>query len=354
VLLAVLAGASREATTAATASAPRTLVTAHGRIYAFAQDGDWIGWVAGDARVRVRRLSTRRTWVVGKVGRPERASTAVIALARSRALWAWDSSGNNVEETIVSGAPGTKAAGVDLLLGDLRGTGGGARFSGVAGDGATLAYGWVLEQCVNRPLKICDVPWTDPLVVTGGGVVLARAGQHPLQRPPVIPGVPPPAMFAIGEGRVAVVPARSPTPPGEWVPRVAEDGPVDVYNLAGNRLMSARFDGLVRGVALAGHTLALLQEQPNGSKVIRRFDARNGAYVAVSGRIALGATDLSASTGGIVFRVGLAIYVLHGRTPRFVVRATGTPVGLSIEGRRVAWAENVHGHGRILAVTVPR
>ena len=30
-----------------------------------------------------------------------------------------------------------------------------------------------------------------------------------------------------------------------------------------------------------------------------------------------------------------------------------TPVGLSIEGRRVAWAENLNGRGRIRAVTLP-
>jgi hypothetical protein len=66
------------------------------------------------------------------------------------------------------------------------------------------------------------------------------------------------------------------------------------------------------------------------------------------------AADVSAGSGGIVFRVGRSIYVLSGRTPKLLARAPGTPVGLSIEGRRVAWAVNPKGHGRIVALTLPR
>jgi hypothetical protein len=29
------------------------------------------------------------------------------------------------------------------------------------------------------------------------------------------------------------------------------------------------------------------------------------------------------------------------------------PIGLSVVGKRVAWAVNVHGHGRVLALTLP-
>ena len=330
---------------------PHTLVATRGKIFAFAQDGGWMGWIGGDARVRVRRLSTGRTTIVGKVDRPERASTAVIAMARSRALWAWDSGGNNVEETIATGAPGAKARGVDLLQGDLRGTGGGERFSGVAGDGATLAYGWVAETCVNRPFG-CDVPWTDPLVVTGGGVVLVGTS-HGSPRAPAIAEVAPPAILGVGQGHLAVVPARSPTPPGMFVPRVAEDGPVSVSDLGGRLKLSARLDGIIRDVALFRDQLVVLLEQPDGSRVIRRFDAESGEEFSRSRALPPGTVDVSAGSGGIVFRVGAGIYVLHGSAPKRVARAAGTPIGLSIEGRRIAWAENVSGHGRIRAVTLP-
>jgi hypothetical protein len=31
----------------------------------------------------------------------------------------------------------------------------------------------------------------------------------------------------------------------------------------------------------------------------------------------------------------------------------GAPIGLSVVGKRVAWAVNVHGRGRVLALTLP-
>jgi hypothetical protein len=335
---------------------PRTLVSSHNVIYALAQDGDTLGWVAADARVRIRRVSAGRTWVVGKVDPPERAGGATIAVAGTRALWAWDNGGNNAETAIVTGAPGRKAVGIEGLQGGFRGFGDGERFSGLAGDGMTLAFGWATEACSDQPHGICDLCdplGSCPLYVVGGAVALVPV-QASRQRPPAIPSVTPPALFDVGQGRVAVVPARSPTPEGEWVPRVAEDGPVEVFDLAGRLLMRVRLPGFARGVALFGHKLALLQERPDGSKVILRYDARNGTYLGGSGLLSLGTTDLSAATGGIVFRDGRRIYLLRGRTPTLLAEAAHTPIGLSIEGRRIAWAENGHGHGRILALTAPQ
>jgi hypothetical protein len=37
---------------------------------------------------------------------------------------------------------------------------------------------------------------------------------------------------------------------------------------------------------------------------------------------------------------------------RVLWKTTGTPIGLSIEGNRIGWAENVKGHGRIVTLTV--
>ena len=55
------------------------------------------------------------------------------------------------------------------------------------------------------------------------------------------------------------------------------------------------------------------------------------------------------SRAAIVYRVGRSIRVL-GRGE--VARAAAVPVGLSIDGRRIAWAENVNGRGRIQAITL--
>ena len=68
------------------------------------------------------------------------------------------------------------------------------------------------------------------------------------------------------------------------------------------------------------------------------------------------ATDarLGASDRYVVFRVRRSVRVLDAATgkARRIATAAGRPIGLSIEGARIAWAENVHGHGRIRALRV--
>ena len=57
----------------------------------------------------------------------------------------------------------------------------------------------------------------------------------------------------------------------------------------------------------------------------------------------------------VVYSVGRRVYALDVRTfvGRRIALAAGAPVGLSIEGKRVAWAENVRGRGVIRAVFLP-
>ena len=72
-------------------------------------------------------------------------------------------------------------------------------------------------------------------------------------------------------------------------------------------------------------------------------------------RLPLGASpELSVGNSAIVFRVGRSIRVVdvHTKRIRTVAKAAGTPIGLSIAGNRVAWAENVAGRGRIRAITL--
>lgn len=63
-------------------------------------------------------------------------------------------------------------------------------------------------------------------------------------------------------------------------------------------------------------------------------------------------TRLAASGHMIVFRVGRTLYALDARegSPRVVARAAATPIGLSIVGRRIAWAENLPRGARIRAL----
>lgn len=356
--LAVAVGVLTLTAPAATAKGPstslRTLVSSPRPIYAFAQDGDAIGWIASDARVRVRSLTKGKTWLVGRVDPAERAHGASLALAGSRALWAWDNGGNDYETGFASGAQGRAQNRFPGLIGGARNFGDGERFAGIAGDDATLAFGWADETCAGVPFGVCDFCnplGSCPLVVNGGGVATVPA-QAVRRRPPAIPNVPPPALLTVGSRHVAVVAARSPTPEGEWVPRVGEDAPVDVFDLGGRLVTHIPLIGTVRSLALTPNALDVLLERPDGSKTIVRYGLRTSIFLGGSTLLPLGATSLSASASGIVFRDGPRIYQLHGPRPTLVAVANAAPIGLSIEGKRIAWAENVHGRGRIRAVAV--
>jgi hypothetical protein len=82
--------------------------------------------------------------------------------------------------------------------------------------------------------------------------------------------------------------------------------------------------------------------------VIERYDAPSGRLVGATSMP--GASDLSMGRGKIVFRVGNTIYLWWAvvKRPAILWRSLGKPIGLSIEGRRVAWAAN----GRIRALTL--
>jgi TolB protein len=208
-------------------------------------------------------------------------------------------------------------------------------------------------MCPGWPLGGCE-SFDQPLVVAGGGVSLAGP---PVTAPPHIPSViahvPPPALFAVSDGEVAAVAARSPTPVGQWVPRVTEDGPVEVYDLSGKLLLRAEMVGIVRDIAVSGRRLAVLLEVPDGRVRLEQFTIPNPSFVAATA-VPRTATDLSISNAGVAYRVGTQIFFVRaGGLPTLVCRARATPIGLSIEGRRIAWAENVNGRGRIVALTAP-
>jgi hypothetical protein len=65
--------------------------------------------------------------------------------------------------------------------------------------------------------------------------------------------------------------------------------------------------------------------------------------------------SLSAAGRNVVFATGHAIRRLDARTGVVSTLATAgrNPVGVTIEGRRVVWAENVRGTARIRSVTAP-
>jgi hypothetical protein len=111
--------------------------------------------------------------------------------------------------------------------------------------------------------------------------------------------------------------------------------------------------GTVKAIALDFRQLAVPVERANGTKVLERYASQSGARIGTTAVPKATATELSLSKAGIVYRVGRKIYLLGSGDPKLVWRASGRPIGLSIEGRRIGWAENVKGHGRVVALTVP-
>lgn len=111
-------------------------------------------------------------------------------------------------------------------------------------------------------------------------------------------------------------------------------------------------DGRARAAALGSGYVALLVDHKPGVRV-ELYDL-NGS-VRTSAAVPKTVRSLSAAGPNVVFAIGRAIRRLDARTGTVTTLATArrTPVGLSIEGHRVVWAENARRVARIRAVTAP-
>jgi TolB protein len=123
----------------------------------------------------------------------------------------------------------------------------------------------------------------------------------------------------------------------------------------GRLVATASATGRVVAVALSGSMLALLVDDSSGQR-IEMIDPRSGAS---RGHIAVppgAAPELSAAGTSVVYHVGKTVFLVDGarRRTRQLAVAASAPIGLSIEGRRVAWAENGREHGRIRAILLDR
>ena len=221
----------------------------------------------------------------------------------------------------------------------------------LAGDGTTLAYGVSSEDCptIESIPRACSVLYAHP----GGGIFVVRDQRNP----PPLAGIPPLFTFALSSGRLAVVPADLPRPNDGYGPRAVPNGPIETFDLNGTLVSSVRPTGTVRQIALAWPTLYVFVERPNGISEIERYNVATAKRLSgAREKVPSNATNLGASSAGAVYRIGTTVYFLgaHELSIRVLWKTTGTPIGLSIEGKQVAWAENVKGRGRIVALTLPR
>lgn len=362
-LIGVSAGTASAPSGHATPVRPRTVVSVKAPIRAFAQDQETIAWVGSRYWVNVRSLRVRASAAVGYVGPARNGArwSPALTLAGSRALWnTFPSGGNSLESQLETAAPwDPHATAIDLFI-DSQTPNGGSFLGGLAGDGPTLVYGRTVERCDDPGGNNCQ------RLDAVGGVVLVT-GQN---QTATVPGIPPPVLVAfsahdpqssvqISQGLVAVAPAETPvTTDLGSAPRVRQNGPVEVLQLLGGVAhLETRVApvGTVRAIALDFHQLAVLVERADGTKAIERYEPRRGTLIGTTTVPRTTASELSISTAAIVYRVGYKIYLVSAGkgTPKLVWKASGTPIGLSIEGKRIAWAENVNGRGRIVAMTAP-
>jgi hypothetical protein len=323
---------------------PRKLFIQHGRISQFAQDGDLITWIGGRHYVvHLRGVSSgRRSWVLDTAG-PGAAvgsqSASALVLGGKRAVWVKYAGVMTREAGIYTTTPGQKKPTL-VDTPSLTDDGGGANLTGLAADGEkTIVYGVAVVKCV-RVNDNCAY------TLAGGGVHRIIAGHK--WYPPPIKGIPAPFAISASQGRVAVVPAAMTGDPSHGDLVAALNGPVEVYNLSGRRLTRVFPQGTVREVGLSWPYLAVLVRRTDGTTAIERYDTRSRQLLTTTA--VTNATNLAIGSGGIVFLVDKAIYTIRAGQPTLLWRATMKPIGLSIEGRRVAWAAN----GRIWALNLSR
>jgi hypothetical protein len=278
-------------------------------------------------------------------GGPVKVKARPLALAGTQALWTSYDGGNTLETHVHSGSPTLGERTVYELF-SMPGPADGGYLGGLAGHGATLVFGATGQRCDNEyDCRRIDVD---------GSVKRVRADAQD------VAGITPSVMLATSSNRIAVVPAKTPRfYPDIGPPRAAEFAPVQVFDLSGRLISSVVPPGTPRAIALSWPKLAVLFEFPDGSRQIQLYDARTGAYWAEAGgalfrNVPVTVKRVSVGSSGVVWAVGSKIYVLRGGKTQLVWRAKAAPIGLSIEGRRVAWAMNLKGRGRIVSLTLTR
>jgi dipeptidyl aminopeptidase/acylaminoacyl peptidase len=131
--------------------------------------------------------------------------------------------------------------------------------------------------------------------------------------------------------------------------------PVEVRNARSGTLVS-RFvpRGSAIDVAISQRYGATITRGSRGRTSVEVFRTASGARLG-SVSVPRGANSISITSRTVVFASGHKIWALDAvrRKPSVIAIASERPIDLSIEGRRVAWAESTRERSRIRAVRLP-
>ncbi len=371
-LLGALAFAASIVHVSAHAGAVQTLYTspAHQRIQAFAQDGDLLAWFEpstkkcnsvwvwqlGSAKVKLPAQGAKSHNVTCRWQVPA-GSPVGLALAnnggRPAALWTLrESASQAIRFDYVLGA--TLANENERRFEQVAHAthGAGLWLGGVAGNDGSLVYS-VIKVAYHDQVACLSAPKSAhacELEVTGGGVYRV-VGRKP---PAPVKGGAPAVALAVSGGDVAYVPAAE-TATADGRPLASADIPVEIRDVAtGSLVASVTPSGTPIAVGLSPAVLALLGRTSAGEVVLSWYDTATGKLLHSLPVKSTASPEIGVGTTAIVYRVGREIKTVDMRTlhVRTITTAASSPIGLSIAGDRIAWAENVDGRGRIRAVTI--
>lgn len=297
------------------AGVPRPRVLGARSALSFAYDHGRVAWMPrGCDRVRVRALATGAARSFGTGGTCANVSDR-IGLAAGRAYW-------------------TRRDGE-----------------------ATRLFSAALRDPVVRPLALYPFDGSD------GEVVGARAGDRrmfALGGSTYVDGVATAGWvrrFVWGDPRnTCPAPAAASLAVAGPMVASADDTTAEVFDGATCAPLAAVSPaGEIRAIALGGGVLALLVDGDDGTRRIARYAPETGASLGRSGVPVATAPRLDVAGGRVAYRVGHAIRVLDLASGRSRTAWTPRrfPLGVALEGRTLAWAENGDGRARVWTLLLP-
>jgi hypothetical protein len=348
------------AVTPTASSAPRTetlYTRPGGTIAAFAQDGPLISWFAP------REPRCNRVHVLS-LGNGLKADLPLQGSARNvTCLWqtiqpvwlALAGSTSQVLWTLRENAPLPFDYLVGAGAGDLMERryqeiahtkrGAGLWLGGVAGDGATLVYG--LTSVDYEDEAGCLAGTGSCAMQKAGGGVYRVIGR---QTPKLIEGTDAAVAVAASGSTVAYVPAATVATDGR--PAAGGDLPIEVVDAGtGASIAHIQPQGTPLAIALSPHVLSTLERTALGLRLAWYDSATGRAAGSVPIPVAA-SPELSATDRVAVYRVGRNVHSVDLTTGQvaLLVKTAAWPIGLSIEGGRLAWAENLKSGARIRAL----